>query len=185
MRIWHDYAKCRMIFAFLVQVRVWLIVIGEETHRKWRWFFTFVVTTRPSDEAISTITAKQYIFQFFLHEGKVQNVVARFALQTFVTALIGFLPFLDTDYIFLSRTGHSRTTEITKNILKWFLSLFKFMNPLVKPQGKGICLFYSGKIAQKKRGRATASRICQENEKSFCASKVYPNTMYLNNTRSL
>ena len=80
----HDYALKGMLFAFLAQVRVCLIVIGKGTSSKMEMDFFFIVLTHFSCKAMSTMTTKQHSCWCLVIKRKIQHVRADFAFLTVV-----------------------------------------------------------------------------------------------------
>ena len=129
--------------------RLWLrfgcawLWLAEQILQKWRLFIVFVVKTRLFGEAIRGINSKRHNFRFSIPKRNVQNVVARFAFTTLVTAFIIFFPCVDTNTL-LSWVVASRTIHISKNILNWLSRLFKNINP--RPDFKKIEFVCSSKL---------------------------------------
>ena len=141
----HHYARMEYFLPFLIQVWLYLIVIGGQTLIKKRWFFGFAFTTRLFDKATSTIIAKLSSCWFLVNLRNGQNVTARFALKTFETTFIVLFRCMETDTLLLW-TIHSRTGDISDKILNWFLCLFKIMKHLVTLQENWICFIFKRHI---------------------------------------
>ena len=77
----HDYAIKGMIFAFLAQVRLCMIVIGGEICSQMEKSFLFRSRDSPFLQSNVYISAKQNC-RFLLREKDIQNVAAGFALFT-------------------------------------------------------------------------------------------------------
>ena len=160
-------------------------MIGTDTFWKRKWFSILVNTIRLFDKAFCALTAKQHICWFLGLNKKILNVEAHFARNLFVTAFILLLAYMDIDTL-LSWKIFPGKIDITKNILNWFLCFFKNKNVLVTEQEKGICLFFRRTILDLIGGIALKnfSRFCPEILKTFCACKMYPKTLYWENTLS-
>ena len=62
-------------------------------------------------------------------------------------------------------TKVARTVHISKNILNWFWSVFKNVNPLTKRQEKGICLIFKIFIAHLTHRRALRALVIASSER--------------------
>ena len=88
----HKYDFFGKTFAFLLQVRVYLIVNDGENASKKEMDFFFVATTPFFDKAICAITDKQHNCRFLIFKLIVQNMAVLSAFKTFVTVFIIIFP---------------------------------------------------------------------------------------------
>ena len=91
--------------------------------RKTRWLFCFVILTRFSGKAMSTITTKQHICRFLVLQKNIQNVTTGFALFTVVGIGNSVSWKVSTLFVWACWTIH-----ISNNFLNWFFCLFKNIN---------------------------------------------------------
>ena len=104
-----------MIFAFLAKFRVWLIAIDREICSRKEMDFLFRSPDSAFRKAMCASTAQQNMCWFLLRKKEIQDVAARFALQTFLTAFITLFPCMDIDTR-VSRTLPVRTINMTNKI---------------------------------------------------------------------
>ena len=96
---------------------------AEKILQKWRWFFFFVVATRPSCKTMRTVTAKQHNCRFLVLKKNIQNVAASFALFTVVktSLFIGWI--VNTLFFSACWTIHiSKSLDVVHR--QFFLSIF-------------------------------------------------------------
>ena len=111
----HDYSTKVMISAFMAKFRVWLIAVDREICSRKVMDFLFRSPDSAFWKAISASNAKQNICWFLVRKKEIQDMAARFALQTFVMAFIILLPCMDIDTR-VSRTLPVRTINMTNKI---------------------------------------------------------------------
>ena len=80
----HNYAVNGMIFDFLAQIWVCLVVIGGAFSSKMKMASFFAVTIRFSCNAMCAITTKQHNCRFEIVKKNIQHLRAGFALFTVV-----------------------------------------------------------------------------------------------------
>ena len=165
---------------FLAQVRICLVVIGGEISSKWRWFF-FDVTTQVSCKAMCTITTKRIYCRFLVPKKNIENVRAGFALFTVV----------DTRNVVRWKTyvifvWPCWTKHCSDKILNCFLLLLKNKN-LDQTSRKTNLFALQRKYCSPDKWMCIEdldSCFCREIDKSFCAHKIYRNTLSSDNARS-
>ena len=97
----HIHAINGMTFAFFGTCSHVIDCDWRKNFFKKEIVFHFVVMTCLSDKAIRAITAKQHIRRYLVLERNIQNLAARLALKTFLTAFIILFPCMDIDKLLL------------------------------------------------------------------------------------
>ena len=146
----------------------------------WSW------TSRPSllwcffKKAMCTISTKQHNCRFLVLQRNIQHVRASFVLFTVVEAGSFVRWKVDTLFVWACWIIH-----ISKNILTWFLRLFKNINPLTKLQEIWYCWFFRGTIAHLTRWRALGTLIVASVKwlKSLFVHAKYIRTLCIRTTR--
>ena len=178
----HDYAKNGKISAFFC-FKCWCASLSLVEHvlQKGRLISFFVVATHFSCRTLCTMTNKQHNCQFLVLNRKIQHVKAGFELLLVVETRIFNDWKMNTLFIRACWTIH-----ISNNTLSCFFRVCQNTYPLTKLQEKRICLFFKTIKAHLTHGLLWAhwQSLPLKHWEAFRAGKVYPNTLYSENTRS-
>ena len=123
--------------------------LAEKFLQKFRKFSNFVVAFRFCCKIFCSITTKQDKIRFLVLKGNIRHVRPGFALFTVVETgnFVGWK--VNTPFVWTCCILHISDNNF----------LFRNNNPLTKPQGKRICLFFKRNIAHLTRGRALRRMI--------------------------
>ena len=122
MRIWHNYAINAMLFSFLTQFWVLLMVVAGSIFNECNG-----LSVSSFGKTIFSITSKGLEGGSLICKGSFQKVTATIALWKLVAIFTIFFPCMGMDK-FLPRAIPSTTKDICNNFFYQYLHLFKYKN---------------------------------------------------------